>query len=1616
MSLKMRLLLVLILSVSVFNMANSQVPPLSFINAEVYGDGEGKNDEVNAICSDASGNLYVFGRFAGAVDFDPSNNIEVYSSGSSTRDLYLAKYDSTHQLVWFNHLLGSSNNNANDMVLDNSGNIVVCGSFVKDIDFDPTSAQYVLNSTTYNNSDGFIAKYTSSGQLIWANKVGGNSVDGANALTIDAQNNIYITGGFSDTADFNPSSSAYNLYSTGFQDPYLAKYTSNGSFVWAFSIPGSGLPGYGQSLEMSHDGNILLAGVFNGTVDFDPSLSFNLLTTNGNLDGFIAKYSTSGTNLWAKNFGGTYEDMLYDIAISTNGNIYATGYFQNTADFNPSSGTNTLTSSGGKDIYVAKYDANGNYKWAHGFGNSSTDQGEGIDIDANENVYMGGYFVNQVDFDPSSGTANITGTGADAFIASYDSLGAYRWVIQTSGSGFEQMADVHINNYGKTYGGGYFTGSADLDPGTGITTVSAANSSYSGFLAAYKTSNGAFNSGFAFKDREGEHDEGKKIIHDNQGNYYTCGYFQGGVDFDPSAGQTYLDAGGYTAGYICKYNAANNLLWAKMIKGTSNVSADDISLDQQGNVIVTGWMMGVVDLNPGAGVQNETSSGSSDVFVVKLNTNGQFIWGKRMGGPSNDEGWAIATDKNNDIYVTGYFRSTADFDPGAGTANLIATNRDIFLVKLNSSGNYQWAFKTGGVSNDYGTSVCTDTLNNIIIGGYFRSNSDFDPSANTYNLSSYVSGLYDPFIAKYSSSGNFLWARSYGGYQSDYIYDLHLDEEGDIYAVGSFKDTVDMDPGTGVINIHSNNSSYYDVFVLKVDKNGNSLWAKSFGGGSGSYPDDYPYDLDYSSGNLYITGYFRDTIDFDPGPGTVLGIGNGGMDVYVNILDSAGNYLNSATFGGPSTDIGQSISVFGTNVYTTGYFQGYADFDPGTPNYRLNGFGDKDIFVHQLGSAIPCSSTLDTITPIACRSYTSPSGMIINQSGVYYDSIPFGNGCDSVFRIELTVNPTSRDTINVHGCYTYYDSISSQILTSEGFYTRNLLNVFNCDSIIVLNVSLDTSSYDTSAIACDSFYWHGNTYYSTGIYYDTLQNSKGCDSLIELSLTILNSTTNTLNPVVCNSYTSPSGNHTWTSSGTFYDTLINAAGCDSIITVNLIVNNSSTSGIYSSACGSYTSPSGNHTWTTSGNYTDTIQNSIGCDSIISVYLTINNTTTSSISPIDCDSYTSPSGNYSWTASGNYVDTIPNVNGCDSIISINLTIGNTTVVNTNPVVCGSYTSPSGNYTWTSSGNYVDTIPNATGCDSVFNINLTVNSSTTSTINPVVCGSYTSPSGNYTWTASGNYMDTISNTNGCDSIISINLTVNNSTNSTIYPAACGSYTSPSGNYTWTSSGNYLDTILNSNGCDSIISINLTINSSTSSTINPVACSEYTSPSGNYLWTTSGIYTDTVVNSNGCDSIININLIIINLDTSVTYSPPILTSNLSAATYQWIDCSSMNPIAGATNQSFTPTQNGYYAVILTKNSCVDTSNCHHISDVGLSNLETRQPISVYPNPTNGHVYIQFDKVENFIELSLYSIDGRLIKQEEYFNIKSLATTVVSEPGVYTIVLKNNSIELLRQKLIKY
>jgi hypothetical protein len=444
-------------------------------------------------------------------------------------------------------------------------------------------------------------------------------------------------------------------------------------------------------------------------------------------------------------------------------------------------------------------------------------------------------------------------------------------------------------------------------------------------------------------------DSGNAIAVDSSGNVYTTGTFRETVDFNPGAGAANLSSAGGEDVFISKLDSSGNYVWVKRIGGTDDDSGNAIAVDSSGNVYTTGQFEGVVDFDPGVGTTSLTSAGSADVFISKLDSSGNFVWAKSFGGSSSDEGRSIALDSTGNVYTTGRYQDTADFDPSAGEVELeSAGGSDVFVSKLDASGDFVWAKSFGGSSSDDGRSVALDSTGNVYTTGAFRGTADFDPDVLvTAGLVS--AGGPDVFISKLDSSGDFVWAKRFGGTNGDYGIAIALDSTGNVYSTGQFIGTVDFDPGAGTENLVSaGGSSDTDVFISKLGSSGAYVWAKNLGGTSNDYPESITVD---SSGSVYTTGYMYNTADFDPGAGTANLVSAGQGDVFISKMSTSGNYVWAKRIGGTDDDSGNAIAVDSSgNVYTTGQFEGVVDFDPGAGTTNLTSAGSADVFVSKLNS------------------------------------------------------------------------------------------------------------------------------------------------------------------------------------------------------------------------------------------------------------------------------------------------------------------------------------------------------------------------------------------------------------------------------------------------------------------------------------------------------------------------------------------------------------------------------------------------------------------------------------------------------------------------------------------
>ena len=509
---------------------------------------------------------------------------------------------------------------------------------------------------------------------------------------------------------------------------------------------------------------------------------------------------------------------------------------------------------------------------------------------------------------------------------------------------------------------------------------------------------------------------------------------------------------------------------------------------------------------------------------------------------------------------------------------------------------------------------------------------------------------------------------------------------------------------------------------------------------------------------------------------------------------------------------------------------------------------------------------------------------------------------------------------------------------------------------------------------------------------------------IEVCTAGLATATGTDTQTACDSYTWIDGNTYTTSNNTATFLIVGGAvgGADSLVTLDLTMNYSTAATDVQTACGSYTWLDGN-TYTSSNNTaTFTTTNAAGCDSVITLDLTVNSATTATDLQTACGPYTWLDGN-TYTSSNNTATfTTTNAAGCDSVITLDLTISAPTTATDVQTACGPYTWIDGN-TYTSSNNTATfTTTNSAGCDSVITLNLSVGSPTTGTDVQTACVSYTWIDGN-TYTSSNNTATfTTTNVAGCDSVITLNLTIASSVSGTDTQVTCGPFTWIDGN-TYTSSNNTATFTLiggSVNGCDSIVSLDLTVGASTTATNIQTACDSYTWIDGNTYTTSNNSATFTTTNSAGCDSVITLDLTITTVDNGVTQlNYNTMEANSATGTYQWIDCATNTSISGATSQGYTATVNGNYAVIVTNGICSDTSSCVLINTIGVDEIST-SAFMVYPNPTEGQLTVTItDGDAN--DFKLFDATGRVVMSGTLENGVNQISIAHLATGTYTCEL---------------
>lgn len=429
---------------------------------------------------------------------------------------------------------------------------------------------------------------------------------------------------------------------------------------------------------------------------------------------------------WAKSAGGAQKVESYAIAIDSAGNNYITGWFEDSLKF----GTTTIvTSTSGNafasDIFIAKYDAAGNFVWAKRAGGTNYDYGNGIATDAAGNVYVTGLFTGTATFD----TFSITSTTVDydVFIAKYDANGNALWVKKGGGNAWDVGNGVTVDKFNNCYITGAYRNTATF--GTASLT-SAGN--YDIYIAKYDSGGN-----FIWAQSAGgiDDDRGMSVSTDASGNCYITGFFKGTVTIATNT----LVSDGDSDILLAKYNASGVAQWAKRAGGIAADEGNSIKIGTTGNIYVTGYFTDMADFD----TSSLTAYGNADIFVAKYDYKGDIIWVKKYGGTQNDKGYGISADTFNNIYVTGSFWGTGQFD----TISVMSYNQDdAFIAGIDNEDKTKWVLHGGGVNIDVGRGVAASDYGRCYITGYFSSSAAF----GTNNITGFADN--DLFVAKVDST------------------------------------------------------------------------------------------------------------------------------------------------------------------------------------------------------------------------------------------------------------------------------------------------------------------------------------------------------------------------------------------------------------------------------------------------------------------------------------------------------------------------------------------------------------------------------------------------------------------------------------------------------------------------------------------------------------------------------------------------------------------------------------------------------------------------------------------------------------------------------------------------
>jgi lipopolysaccharide export system protein LptA len=556
--------------------------------------GTPADDEAGNAAVDSIGNTYVTGHTQGGLDGN---------TNAGGRDFFLVKYNSGGVKEWTRQTGTNAEDTATGVSVDGGGNVYLTGYTYGGLN----------GNTNAGSADLFLVKYDGAGARQWTRQTGTASYDRANAVAVDLNGSVYVTGYTNASID--------GIVYEGEEDIFIVKYTGEGVKQWTRQM-GTFSGEYAEGAAVDRSGNVYIAGYTYGDLDGN--------SNEGGYDLFLIKYD--GLYEWTRQTGTSTYDYAYATAVDGSGNIYVTGYTYGGLDGNPN--------SGGYDAFIVKYGSGGVKQWTRQFGTDDSDYATSLTVDGSGNVYVTGYTYGGLD---GNTNADLWGLTTDLFLVKYNSAGVKQWTRQMGTDGNDESYGVAADGSGNVFITGYTEGDLDGNVSEGYKDV---------FIVKFDSS------GVKHWTRQtgtGNDDQASAAAVDGSGNVYVTGFTDGGLDGNTNEGWEDI--------FLVKYDSTGAKQWTRQLGTPLFDYAYGAAVDGSGNVYVTGQTFGGLDGN--------TSLQNYDLFLVKYDSSGVKQWTKQMGTSSWDSGHSAAVDGSGNIYIAGYTYGTLEGHIGAAGDDFI---------------------------------------------------------------------------------------------------------------------------------------------------------------------------------------------------------------------------------------------------------------------------------------------------------------------------------------------------------------------------------------------------------------------------------------------------------------------------------------------------------------------------------------------------------------------------------------------------------------------------------------------------------------------------------------------------------------------------------------------------------------------------------------------------------------------------------------------------------------------------------------------------------------------------------------------------------------------------------